>query len=194
MKLVAPIMATWEQSAFGLTGFSAAEMGPATAAMITVTGSKITMDQVSSADAVCSTWTFARGSTAARLADRASTGTIALDRAPPMASSTIRFGTWFAVTYVVPRQPAPTVRANTTVRVRPRTRENAVSTATIRAPRAMPRATLLLPASLSSLSVSGRDGSARPAVSVCTAPKPPRADDIARCAQATASVGFLPVS
>ena len=44
----------------------------------------------------------------ARPAARASTGTIALARAPPMASSTIRFGTWLAVTYAVPRQPAPT--------------------------------------------------------------------------------------
>src|SRR3984957_8921692 len=172
MKLVALIMSAWEQAAFGLTGFSAWETRPATAAMITVTGSRITTDQVSSADEVCSTWAFALGSTAARLAERASTGTIALDRAPPMARSTIRFGTWFAVTYAVPRQPAPTVFANTTVRTRPRTRENAVSTATISAPRAIPRATLLLPASLSSSSVSGRDGSARPAVSVCTAPCP----------------------
>src|SRR5215813_639725 len=125
MKLVALIMSAWEQSAFGLTGFSASEMGPATAAMITVTGSRITIDQVSSADAVCSTWALALGSVAARLADRASTGTIALDRAPPMASSTMRFGTWLAVTYVVPRQPAPTVCEKTTVRPRPRTRENA---------------------------------------------------------------------
>src|ERR1700733_14585320 len=173
MKLVALTMSAWEQSAFGLTGFSAWETGPATAAMSTVAGSRITTDQVISADAVCSTWTFASGSPAlARLAERASTGTIALDRAPPIASSTIRLGTWLAVTYAVPRQPAPTVFANTTVRTRPRTRENAVSTATMIAPRAIPRATLPLPASLSSSSESGRDGSARPAVSVCTAPCP----------------------
>src|SRR6202035_1304394 len=173
MKLVALTMSAWEQSAFGLTGFSAWETGPATAEMSTVAGSRITTDQVISADAVCSTRTFASGSPAlARLAERASTGTIALDRAPPIASSTIRLGTWLAVTYAVPRQPAPTVFANTTVRTRPRTRENAVSTATMSAPRAIPRATLPLPASLSSSSVSGRDGSARPAVSVCTAPCP----------------------
>src|SRR6202035_5705787 len=173
MKLVALTMSAWEQSAFGLTGFSAWETGPATAEMSTVAGSRITTDQVISADAVCSTWTFASGSPAlARFADRASTGTIALDRAPPIASSTIRLGTWLAVTYAVPRQPAPTVFANTTVRTRPRTRENAVSTATMSAPRAIPRATLPLPASLSSSSESGRDGSARPAVSVCTAPCP----------------------
>ena len=66
--------------------------------MATVTGSRITTDQVSSAEEVCSTWAFSLGSAAARCAERASTGTIALDRAPPMASSTMRFGTWLAVT------------------------------------------------------------------------------------------------
>src|SRR6201987_811648 len=109
MKLVALIMSACEQSAFGLTGFSSAEIGPAVAVITSVTGSKITTDQVSSADEICSTFLFALGSVAAALADRASTGTIALDRAPPMASSTIRFGTWLAVTYAVPRHPDPTV-------------------------------------------------------------------------------------
>src|ERR1700761_9051004 len=104
MKLVALTMSGCEQSAFGLTGFSSPEMGPAVTAMMSVTGSRITTDQVSRADEICSTFFFARGSVAALLADRASTGTIALDRAPPMASSTIRFGTWLAVTYAVPRQ------------------------------------------------------------------------------------------
>ena len=113
--------------------------------MTSVTGSRITTDQVSRADEVCSTFFFALGSVADRLAERASTGTIALDRAPPMASSTMRFGTWLAVTYAVPRQPAPTLFANTTVRTRPRTRESAVSAATMKAPRAIPLATLSCP-------------------------------------------------
>ena len=97
---------------------------------------------------------MAAGSAVARFAARASTGTIALDSAPPMASSTIRLGTWFAVAYAVPRQPDPTVCEKTTVRSRPSTRENAVSDATTSAPRAIPRVSLPLPASPSA-SVSG---------------------------------------
>ena len=81
-----------------MTGFSSPAIGAAAAVTATVTGSRISTDQVSSADETCSTCAFACGSVAARLAERASTGTIALDRAPPMASSTIRFGTWLAVT------------------------------------------------------------------------------------------------
>ncbi len=172
MKLVALTTSAWEQSAFGFTGFSAAEIGPAAAAMATVTGNRITMDQVSSAEEVCSTFRFACGSVPALLAERASTGTIALDRAPPMASSTMRLGTWLAVTYAVPRQPAPTLCANTTVRTRPRTREAPVRMATRRAPRAIPRTivALLDSSSPADSGVSGWDGSATPAVSVCTAP------------------------
>ncbi len=172
MNLVTLTMSACEQSAFGLAGFSSAEIGPAAAAIASVSGSRITTDQVIRADEVCSTFRFALGSVAARRAERASTGTIALDRAPPMASSTMRFGTWLAVTYAVPRQPAPTVCAKTTVRSRPRTRERAVSPATMKAPRTIPLASLLLPASLSPTLFSGRDGSARPAVSVCTAYSP----------------------
>src|SRR5262249_35026770 len=65
--------------------------------------------------------------------------------------------------------------------------DNPVSTATMRAPRAIPRASLPAPSSPvpGSVWVSGRDGSARPAVSDCTlsAPSP---DDMACSAQATA--------
>ncbi len=123
--------------------------------MSSVTGSRISTDQVIRADETRSTCAFAAGSYAARFAARASTGTIALDRAPPMASSTIRFGTWLAVTYAVPRQPEPTVCENTTVRSKPSTRENAVSDATTRAPRAIPLATLPLAESPSPVSGLG---------------------------------------
>ena len=74
----------------------------------------------------------------ARSAERASTGIIALLSAPPRISWYSRSGTWFAVTYAVPRQLAPTVCENTSVRTRPSIRDTIVRPATTRAPRAMP--------------------------------------------------------
>ena len=79
--------------------------------------------QVSSAEVIWPTRAFSAGSRPARSAERASTGTIALVSAPPRISSYSRSGTWFAVTYAVPRQPAPTVCENTSVRTRPRIRD-----------------------------------------------------------------------
>ena len=93
--------------------------------------------QVSSAEVIWPTRAFAAGSCPARSAERASTGTIALVSAPPRTSSYSRLGTWFAVTYAVPRQLAPTVCENTSVRTRPRTRDKIVRLATTAAPRAM---------------------------------------------------------
>ena len=54
----------------------------------------------------------------------------------------MRLGTWLAVTYAVPRQPAPTVWAKTSVRASPSTREMTVRPAMSAAPRAMPAAGL----------------------------------------------------
>src|SRR5580700_2554076 len=50
----------------------------------------------------------------------------------------MRFGTWLAVTYAVPRQLAPMVWENTSVRTSPRIRDTMVSPAISIAPRAMP--------------------------------------------------------
>ena len=52
-----------------------------------VTGSRISTDQVSSAEETCVTCAFWPRRPIGRAADRASTGTIALASAPPMASS-----------------------------------------------------------------------------------------------------------
>ena len=55
--------------------------------MATVTGSRISTAQVSRAEATWVTYAFWPSSLSARLAARASTGTIALASAPPRASS-----------------------------------------------------------------------------------------------------------
>ena len=55
--------------------------------MAAVSGSRMTTDQVSSAEETRSTCSLAAGSVAERVADLASTGTMALVSAPPMASS-----------------------------------------------------------------------------------------------------------
>src|SRR5580692_8070143 len=145
---------TWTMSArlqctFALAGLSSEAIGPAVAAMITAIGTRMIMDQVRSAEEIWLTRAFSAGSTAARSAERARTGTMALVSAPPRTSSYIRFGTWLAVTYAVPRQVAPMVWENTRVRTSPRIRDTMVSPAISIAPRAMPAA--------------GRAGSARPA-------------------------------
>ena len=52
----------------------------------------------------------------------------------------MRLGTWFAVTYAAPRQPAPTLCENTRVRTSPTSRDRIVRPAMSAAPRAMPAA------------------------------------------------------
>src|ERR1700683_820819 len=136
MLAVTATTAAWTQCAFGLLGFSSEAIGPAAAAIATVNGTVMITVQVSSAEVIWPTRTFSAGSPQARSADRASTGTIALDSAPPRISWYSRSGTWFAVTYAVPRQLAPTVWENTSVRTRPRTRDRIVRLATTAAPRA----------------------------------------------------------
>ena len=121
-----PVTATtsaWTQCAFGLLGFSSEAIGPAAATMTRHSGTTMITVQVSSAEVIWPTRAFSAGSRPARSAERASTGTIALVSAPPRISWYRRSGTWFAVTYAVPRQLAPTVCENTSVRTRPRIRD-----------------------------------------------------------------------
>ena len=104
---MSPVTATtlaWTQCAFGLLGLSSEAIGPAAATMARISGTMMTTVQVSSAEVIWPTRAFSAGSRAARSAERASTGTIALASAPPRISSYSRSGTWFAVTYAVPRQ------------------------------------------------------------------------------------------
>ena len=133
-------MSAWLQCAFGLLGFSSEAIGPAAATMTRHSGTTMTKVQVSSAEVIWPTRAFSAGSWAARSAERASTGIIAMVSAPPRISWYSRSGTWFAVTYAVPRQLAPTVCENTSVRTRPSIRDRIVRPATMRAPRAMPSA------------------------------------------------------
>src|ERR1700722_8833937 len=69
MKVVSLITSPCEQSAFGLTGLSRPEIGTAAAVTASVSGSRISTDQVSSAEETCSTCAFASGSVPALLAD-----------------------------------------------------------------------------------------------------------------------------
>ena len=140
MSPVTPTMSARTQCAFGLLGFSSEAIGPAATIMATVSGTTMMMVQVSSAEVMTPTRAFSAGSRPARSADLARIGTIALVSAPPRISSYSRLGTWFAVTYAVPRQVAPTVCENTSVRTRPRIRDRMVRLATMRAPRVMPSA------------------------------------------------------
>src|SRR5215468_6643259 len=75
----------------------------------------------------------------------------------------MRLGTWLAVTYAVPRQPAPTLCENTRVRISPSARDSAVRPAMSTAPRAIPAARPA-PAGCS----SDRGGCDRPVSLVCT--------------------------
>ena len=138
MLVVVATMSARGQCAFGLTGLSRVATGPATTTMARDSGTRMTTDQVSSAEVIWPTRAFSAGSAAARSAERARTGTMALVSAPPRTSSYIRFGTWLAVTYAVPRQVAPMVWENTRVRTSPRIRDTMVSPAISIAPRAMP--------------------------------------------------------
>ena len=138
MSPVTATMSARTQCAFGLLGFSSEATGPAATTMTRTSGTAMTTVQVSSAEVIWPTRAFSAGSWAARSAERASTGTIALVSAPPRISWYRRSGTWFAVTYAVPRQLAPTVCENTSVRTRPRIRDSMVRPATTATPRAMP--------------------------------------------------------
>ena len=111
------------QCTFGLLGFSSAAIGPAAATMTMHSGTTMTTVQVNSAEVIWPTRAFSAGSRADCSAERASTGIIALLSAPPRISWYSSSGTWFAVTYAVPRQLAPTVCENTSVRTRPKTRD-----------------------------------------------------------------------
>src|SRR5579862_8933800 len=117
-RSMSPVTATSSarmQCAFGLLGLSSEATGPAATTMTRTSGTTMTTVQVSNAEVIWLTRAFSAGSWAARSAERASTGTIALVSAPPRISWYRRSGTWFAVTYAVPRQVAPTVCENTNV-------------------------------------------------------------------------------
>ena len=75
------------QCALTLTGLSSEATGSATAAMARDSGTRMTTDQVSSAEVIWPTRAFSAGSAAARSAERARTGTMALVSAPPRTSS-----------------------------------------------------------------------------------------------------------
>ena len=87
MRLVAATTSARTQCAWAFAGLSKLAIGPAAAATTRVSGTKIRTDQVSSAEVIWLTLARSRGSSAARSADRASTGTIALVSAPPRTSS-----------------------------------------------------------------------------------------------------------
>ena len=74
------------QCALALAGLSRSAIGVAAAAMTRVTGTRMTTDQVSSAEEIWLTCAFSAGSESAR-SGRARTGIIALVSAPPRTSS-----------------------------------------------------------------------------------------------------------
>src|ERR1700746_1595595 len=138
MSPVTLTTAAWAQCAFGLLGFNSEAIGPAATTMATDSGTAMITVPVSSAEVMILTRAFSPGSTPARSADRARTGTIATVSAPPRISWYSRSGTWFAVTYDVPRQGAPRGWENTSVRTRPRIRDRIVRLAPTAAPRPIP--------------------------------------------------------
>jgi hypothetical protein len=87
MRPVTATTAARSQCALAFTGFSRSAIGPAAAAITTVSGSSRITDQVSRAEVIWLTRALSWGSCAARSAERASTGTIALVSAPPTISS-----------------------------------------------------------------------------------------------------------
>ena len=87
MLPVALIMSGRLQCALALAGLSREAIGPAAAATPRVSGTRMMTDQVSSAEVIWLTCALSAGSAAARSADRARTGTIALVSAPPRTSS-----------------------------------------------------------------------------------------------------------
>ena len=84
---MALIISARSQCALALAGLSRPAIGVAAAAMTRVNGTRMTTDQVSSAEEIWLTCAFSAGSESARSADRARTGTIALVSAPPRTSS-----------------------------------------------------------------------------------------------------------
>ena len=87
---MSPVTATTSartQCEFALAGLSSEAIGPAVATMTRTSGTMMITDQVSSADVISPTRAFSAGSRAARSAERARTGTIALVSAPPRISS-----------------------------------------------------------------------------------------------------------
>src|ERR1700758_4703286 len=103
MLAVVVTMSVCTHCELALAGLRSVAIGPASAAMMMVSGTRMRMVQVISAEEIWLTVAFSAGSVADRSAERASTGTIALLSAPPSTSSWTRLGTWFAVTYAVPR-------------------------------------------------------------------------------------------
>jgi hypothetical protein len=87
MLVVVATMSPRGQCAFALAGLSRDAIGPAAAAMARDSGTRMMTDQVSSAEVIWLTRAFSAGSDAARSAERARTGTIALVSAPPRTSS-----------------------------------------------------------------------------------------------------------
>ena len=87
MLLVVATTSARTQCAFALVGLSSEAIGPAAAAMARTSGTRMITDQVSSAEVISPTRAFSAGSLAARSAERARTGTIALVSAPPRTSS-----------------------------------------------------------------------------------------------------------
>ena len=75
------------QCALAVAGLSRSAIGVVAAAMIRASGTRMTIDQVSSAEEIWLTCAFSAGSESARSADRARTGIIALVSAPPRTSS-----------------------------------------------------------------------------------------------------------
>ena len=75
------------QAALPLDGMSRVAIGMAAAAMATVSGTRMTTDQVRSAEEIWLTRSLAAGSEPACSAERARIGTIALVSAPPRTSS-----------------------------------------------------------------------------------------------------------
>ena len=84
---VALTMSARSQPAFPLAGMSRVAIGMAAAAIARVSGTRMTTDQVSSAEEIWLTCALSAGSESARSAERARTGTIALVSAPPRTSS-----------------------------------------------------------------------------------------------------------
>ena len=87
MLAVVATMSARGQAALALAGLSSEATGSATAAMTRHSGTKMTTDQVSSAEVIWPTRACSAGSSAARSAERARTGTMALVSAPPRTSS-----------------------------------------------------------------------------------------------------------
>ena len=87
MKLVALTTSARSQCALALAGLSSSAIGVTAAAMIRVNGTRMTIDQFSSAEEIWLTYALSAGSESTRSAGRARTGIIALVSAPPRASS-----------------------------------------------------------------------------------------------------------